>query len=267
MTELNLKECGLSNYSCTEDFTRMTTTTPILSTLSSVSIPNPKVHHRHLDWISWIFSVTDLTTRKVVCIEDLPTGSGGGSQNFPVRVPQKPGNYHPEFLGNDFLRSDVKPLEVTSPSGPSFTVTGNLIEWQKFSIRIRLGENTATAHTIAWAFKVWYDKSDLSFVRLVSTTVKDWFFTTLRIQMATLFGRFFTERHFAKWPFPTENRSRRSIGNVYVLNSNSVSLLRKSGKVSVQHFFFVKLGLWRFWLRIGILYKFFGTWMWLFWNN
>ena len=30
----------------------------------------------------------------------------------------------------------VKPLEITQPEGPSFTVTGNLIEWQSWSLRV-----------------------------------------------------------------------------------------------------------------------------------
>ncbi|MEM6660850.1 MAG: primary-amine oxidase [Pseudomonadota bacterium] len=34
------------------------------------------------------------------------------------------------------LRDDIKPLEITQPEGPSFTVTGHLIEWQKWQIRV-----------------------------------------------------------------------------------------------------------------------------------
>jgi primary-amine oxidase len=34
------------------------------------------------------------------------------------------------------LRTDLKPLSITQPEGPSFTVDGNLVRWQKWSLRI-----------------------------------------------------------------------------------------------------------------------------------
>ncbi|MBK5289318.1 MAG: primary-amine oxidase [Acidimicrobiia bacterium] len=34
------------------------------------------------------------------------------------------------------LRTDLKPLEITQPEGPSFTVDGNLVQWQKWSMRL-----------------------------------------------------------------------------------------------------------------------------------
>ena len=34
------------------------------------------------------------------------------------------------------LRTGLKPLEITQPEGPSFTVTGNLVEWQNWSLRV-----------------------------------------------------------------------------------------------------------------------------------
>ncbi len=37
---------------------------------------------------------------------------------------------------NEPLRTDLKPLEITQPDGPSFTVDGNLVEWQKWSLRL-----------------------------------------------------------------------------------------------------------------------------------
>ena len=33
-------------------------------------------------------------------------------------------------------RSDLKPLEITQPEGPSFTVEGHLVRWQKWQIRV-----------------------------------------------------------------------------------------------------------------------------------
>ena len=34
------------------------------------------------------------------------------------------------------LRTDVKPLEISQPEGPSFTVEGNLVRWQKWQFRV-----------------------------------------------------------------------------------------------------------------------------------
>ncbi len=51
-----------------------------------------------------------------------------------VPIPSKSGSYYPEH--NQPLRTDLKPLEITQPEGPSFTVEGNLVRWQKWSVRI-----------------------------------------------------------------------------------------------------------------------------------
>ena len=37
---------------------------------------------------------------------------------------------------NEPLRTDLKPIHITQPDGPSFTVAGNLIQWQKWAFRI-----------------------------------------------------------------------------------------------------------------------------------
>jgi primary-amine oxidase len=34
------------------------------------------------------------------------------------------------------LRTDLKPIEITQPEGPSFTVDGNLVQWQKWQLRV-----------------------------------------------------------------------------------------------------------------------------------
>jgi primary-amine oxidase len=60
-----------------------------------------------------------------------------------VAIPAKGGNYEepwmfspdnrPAFTGP---RTDVKPISITQPDGPSFTVDGWGVEWQKWSLRI-----------------------------------------------------------------------------------------------------------------------------------
>jgi primary-amine oxidase len=51
-----------------------------------------------------------------------------------VPLPPKSGSYYPEDNGP--LRTDLKPLEITQPRGPSFEVQGNLVRWQKWSLRV-----------------------------------------------------------------------------------------------------------------------------------
>ncbi len=50
-----------------------------------------------------------------------------------VPVPPTHGSYYAEHNGP--LRTDLKPLEIVQPEGPSFDVDGNLVRWQKWSLR------------------------------------------------------------------------------------------------------------------------------------
>ncbi len=49
-------------------------------------------------------------------------------------IPPTSGSYYPEDNGP--MRTDLRPLEITQPEGPSFTVEDNLIRWQKWSLRV-----------------------------------------------------------------------------------------------------------------------------------
>jgi len=51
-----------------------------------------------------------------------------------VPFPPEHGSYYPEHNGP--MRTDLKPLEIIQPEGPSFEVDGNLVRWQKWSLRI-----------------------------------------------------------------------------------------------------------------------------------
>lgn len=51
-------------------------------------------------------------------------------------MPEDPGSYYPEDNGP--LRDDLKPLEIVQPEGVSFTVSGNELRWQKWSLRVWL---------------------------------------------------------------------------------------------------------------------------------
>ena len=51
----------------------------------------------------------------------------------PVPVPADPGRYDPGAVGA--MREDLKPIEIAQPEGPSFTVHGHEIAWQRWRLR------------------------------------------------------------------------------------------------------------------------------------
>lgn len=72
--------------------------------------------------------IVDLNLKKVVHI-DKPHGDN------PPKVPDNDINYHKDLC--EFpVRADLKPLNVVQPDGPSWTLDGNRIMWQKWDIRI-----------------------------------------------------------------------------------------------------------------------------------
>ena len=52
----------------------------------------------------------------------------------PVPVPTAGARYGSGDVGP--LRTDLRPIEITQPEGPSFTVDGSLVRWQKWSLRL-----------------------------------------------------------------------------------------------------------------------------------
>ncbi len=52
-----------------------------------------------------------------------------------VPIPPECGNYYPESIA---LRDDLRPVEITQPDGPSFSVEGNQVRWQKWSLRVSM---------------------------------------------------------------------------------------------------------------------------------
>ena len=69
-------------------------------------------------------AIVDLNKMEVVRIED----------DGVIPLPPEPGNYTPEAVGK--MRIDLKPVEITQPEGPSFTVQGHEVVWQKWHFRI-----------------------------------------------------------------------------------------------------------------------------------
>jgi len=80
----------------------------------------------------------------LVVIVDLNAGEVVDVQDYGVvPFPPQPGNYEePWLFAEDNVpalagyRDDVKPIEITQPEGPSFTVDGHAVSWQKWDLRI-----------------------------------------------------------------------------------------------------------------------------------
>jgi primary-amine oxidase len=89
--------------------------------------------------IEGLCAVVDLDRAEVLRVDDYGAAA----------VPMQNRNYAARYRTN--FRDDVKPLEVVQPDGPSFTVEGNEVRWQKW--RLRLGFNAREGlvlHTIGY---------------------------------------------------------------------------------------------------------------------
>ena len=99
-------------------------------------------------------AIVDLVEMKVIKICHLPLGSEAittqhkGPRN--VGEPAEPEYDH--ALQSYPARTTVKPLQVVQPDGPSFSLTGHLIEWEKW--RFRVGFNWREGMVL---HDVWFD--------------------------------------------------------------------------------------------------------------
>ncbi|MDQ1466609.1 MAG: primary-amine oxidase, partial [Actinomycetota bacterium] len=66
-----------------------------------------------------------------------------------VALPPERSSYLPEDVGA--MRADLRPIEITQPEGKSFTVEGNLVKWQRWSLRIGFDPYEGlTLHTVGY---------------------------------------------------------------------------------------------------------------------
>ena len=80
----------------------------------------------YANMLSGLHPVVDLNNMELLELEDLDPGS----------APHIMGEYAPGLVPGLTPRNDVKPLEITQPDGPSFTLDGNRLGWQKWSMRL-----------------------------------------------------------------------------------------------------------------------------------
>ena len=67
------------------------------------------------NWTSWCWQVIEFEDRHVV----------------PLPPPDPLRNYTAAASRGGVDRTDIKPLLITQPEGPSFRVNGHAVEWQK----------------------------------------------------------------------------------------------------------------------------------------
>jgi primary-amine oxidase len=86
---------------------------------------NPYAH-----LISGLHCVIDVNAMEVLRVED----------DVHVDIPDVMGEYVPrhvpERIRAGYRREPLKPLHITQPEGPSFTLDGNLLQWQNWSLRV-----------------------------------------------------------------------------------------------------------------------------------
>lgn len=74
--------------------------------------------------VDGLIALVDLNRQEVLRVED----------HGVVPVPLEPGNFDPASVGP--LRTDLAPLEISQPDGPSFIVEGNVVTWQRWQFHV-----------------------------------------------------------------------------------------------------------------------------------
>ena len=96
----------------------------------------------------------------LVVLVDLDAGAVVDVQDTGVvPFPPKAGNYEEPWLfaadnvpATTAYRDDVKPISITQPEGPSFTVDGHAVAWQKWTLRIGFTPREGLVlHEVAYA--------------------------------------------------------------------------------------------------------------------
>ena len=86
-----------------------------------------RFHEQDSPWahpIEGLVVHVDLTERRVIRIDD----------EGDVPVPEQHGNYGLDVQGP--ARTSLKPIEITQPEGPSFSVDGGLVQWENWKFRV-----------------------------------------------------------------------------------------------------------------------------------
>ncbi|MCZ0728219.1 primary-amine oxidase [Mycolicibacterium iranicum] len=99
--------------------------------------------------ISGLHCVIDLNAMQLLRIED--EGPFAGGQPTPEVMGEYVPAHIPERILNASTRERITPLHITQPEGPSFTLDGNLLRWQNWSLRVGFNHREGmTLHTVRY---------------------------------------------------------------------------------------------------------------------
>ena len=104
--------------------------------LRSAEKSNPYAHP-----VSGLKFILDVNTMELLEIEDHPSAG----------FPDVQGEYMPEFIPGYRERTGRRPLDITQPEGPSFTIEGNLLRWQNWELRVGFNYREGLVlHQVGW---------------------------------------------------------------------------------------------------------------------
>ncbi len=85
--------------------------------------PGANPYARHL---GGLHPIVDLNTMELVELEE----------SYDAALPEVMGEYVPKHVPGIELRDDVQPLEIVQAQGPSFTLDGHELRWQRWRMRV-----------------------------------------------------------------------------------------------------------------------------------
>ncbi|KWX21969.1 tyramine oxidase [Mycolicibacterium wolinskyi] len=101
---------------------------------------NPYAHP-----VSGLHCVVDLNTMELLRVED------DGSNEKPDVMGEYVPRHIPRRIRSAWNREPLAPLHITQPDGPSFTLDGNLLRWQNWSLRVGFNHREGmTLHTVRY---------------------------------------------------------------------------------------------------------------------
>jgi primary-amine oxidase len=108
---------------------------------------NPYAH-----LVSGLHCVVDLNSMELLTVEDSGPFSGEDGAERPAVMGEYVPAHVPERIRAASRREPLKPLDITQSDGPSFTLDGNLVTWQNWSMRVGFNYREGmTLHTVRYA--------------------------------------------------------------------------------------------------------------------
>lgn len=106
---------------------------------------NPYAH-----LVSGLHCVIDLNSMEVLRVDDEGPFADGANA-LPAVMGEYVPDHVPEAIRSASRREPLTPLHITQPEGPSFTLDGNLLRWQNWSLRVGFNYREGmTLHTVRY---------------------------------------------------------------------------------------------------------------------